>query len=166
MDTLLAIASRRDQRRYLPEPLEEEIVTRILDAGRLAGSGSNRQPWTFVLVEDRDRIEALAPAVFAPENVLGAGLVLAVVVRGTGPVSFDAGRAAQNMMLAAWNEGVASCPNGVSDPDTAAEICGADVKLVLSFGYPATPRDPESRSVAEWSARARRKPLDELVRRV
>jgi hypothetical protein len=40
------------------------------------------------------------------------------------------------------------------------------VKTILSFGYPANPRDPQSRSAEEWSARAKRKPLDELVRRV
>jgi hypothetical protein len=40
------------------------------------------------------------------------------------------------------------------------------VKAILSFGYPAKPRDPESRTAEEWSARADRKPLDELVRRV
>jgi len=170
MDTLLAIASRRDQRRYLPAPLDEEVVTRILDAGRLAGSGSNRQPWTFVIVESRDRIEALAPAVFAPENVLGAGLVVAVVVRGKGPVSFDAGRAAQNMMLAAWNEGIASCPNGFADRDAAHAALDLTEDetpaIVLTFGIPERVRDPESRTVEDWSARANRKPLPDVVRRL
>ena len=117
MDTYLAITSRRDQRRYRAGPLPDDVVTRILDAGRLSGSGSNRQPWTFLVVDSRERIEALARGVFAPGNVLGAGLVVAVVVTGKGPVSFDAGRAAQNMLLAAWNEGIASCPNGLADRD-------------------------------------------------
>jgi hypothetical protein len=61
---------------------------------------------------------------------------------------------------------VTSCPNGIRDAEAAAEICGAEVKLVLTFGYPARPRNPESRPAEEWSARANRKPLDELVRRV
>ena len=80
--------------------------------------------------------------------------------------STDTGRCLQNMMLAAWNDGVVSCPNGLKDPALAAEICGGEVKVVLSFGYPANPRDPQSRSAEEWSARAKRKSLDELVRRV
>ena len=170
VDTLLAIASRRDQRRYLPEPLADDVVTRILDAGRLAGSGSNRQPWTFVLPQTRARIEALAEAVFAPGNVLGAGLVVVVAVAGKGPVSFDAGRAAQNMLLAAWNEGIASCPNGFTDRDAAhvALDLGDDETpaIVLTFGLPERPRDPESRTVTEWSARANRRPLAEVVRRL
>jgi hypothetical protein len=68
------------------------------------------------------------------------------------------------MMLAAWGDGVVSCPNGVRDADAAAEICGGEVRAILSFGYPARQRDPSARSAEEWSARANRKPLDELVR--
>jgi nitroreductase len=170
MDTLLAIASRRDQRRYLPDPLPEDVVARILDAGRLSGSASNRQPWTFVLPETRERIEALAVTVYEPDNVRGAGLVVAVVVKGKGPISFDAGRSAQSMLLAAWNEGLASCPNGLADRDAAHAVLELaeeeSTAIVLTFGYPERPRDPESRSTEEWSARANRRPLDEVVRRL
>jgi nitroreductase len=167
VDVFLAIASRRDQRRYGPDPLPEEVVRRILDAGRLAGSAGNRQPWTFHLPRSRAVVESLAEAVFAPENVLRAGLVVAVVVSGKGPVSFDAGRAAQNMLLAAWNEGVASCPNGIKDAAAVSATLGLgeDEKpvIVLSFGHPDRVRDAASRTAEEWSARANRKPLDALV---
>ena len=159
MDTYLAIASKRDERAYAETPLPDEVVTRILDAGRLAGSALNRQEWEFVVVSDQ---EALAEAVFAPQNVRTAALVVAIV----GTRAFDLGRCAQNMMLAAWNDGVVSCPNGIKDADEAARLAGGRVGVILSFGYPARPRDPESRSAQEWSARAKRKPLDELVRRV
>ena len=67
----------------------------------------------------RARIEELARAVSVPENVLGAGLVVAVLVQGKGPVLFDAGRAAQSMLLAAWAHGLASCPNGITDRELA-----------------------------------------------
>jgi nitroreductase len=170
VDTYLAIASRRDQRRYTDDPLPAEVVGRILDAGRLAGSASNRQPWTFAVVEGRERIERLAEGVFAPENVRSAALVVAVLVTGKGPTSFDAGRAAQNMLLAAWNDGVSSCPNGLKDPEAVASALGAGEDerpvIVLTFGAPARQRDPESLPAAEWSARANRKPLDDVVRRL
>jgi nitroreductase len=170
VDTFLAIASRRDQRRYRPDPLPDELVARILDAGRLSGSGSNRQPWTFVVVESRERVERLAPCVFAPDNVLGAGLVMAVVVQGKGPLSFDAGRAAQNMLLAAWNDGVASCPNGFADRDAARVALDLPeeetLAIVLTFGLPERARDPGLRTAAEWSARANRRPLEDVVRRL
>jgi nitroreductase len=161
LDAWLAIASKRDVRKYADTPVPEDVVTRILDAGRLSGSSRNRQQWEFVVVETKQA--ELAEAVHAPENVLGARLVVAIVGEARG---MDVGRCAQNMMLAAWNDGVASCPNGIKDTDTAARICGGDVKSILSFGYPAKPRDPQSRTPEEWSAKANRKPLDELVRRV
>ena len=166
MDAFLVVASKREVRRYDAQPLEEDAIRRILDAGRVAGSASNRQNRRFVLLDDRD---AVAEAVYAPDNVRGATLVVAIVVTGKGPLGFDAGRAAQNMMLAAWNEGIGSCPNGVSDPDRMREVVGhapdEQVATVLSFGYPARPGKPEARSAQEWIARANRRPLDEIVER-
>lgn len=170
MDTYLAIASRRDERRYAPAPLPDGVEELILDAGRLAGSAANRQPWTFAVVEGRERRERLAEGVFVPENVRSAALVVAVLVAGKGPTSFDAGRAAQNMLLAAWNAGVSSCPNGLADPErvAAALEAGAEERpvIVLSFGLPARRRDPEGLPAAEWSRRANRRPLAEVVRRL
>lgn len=170
MDTFLAIASRRETRAYAERAVPGEVVERILDAGRLAGSAQNKQPWTFVVVESADRRVALAEIVYEPGNIRGAALVVAIVVTGKGPTAFDAGRAAQNMLLAAWNDGVGGSPNGIADHERAAGVFGLAeddrVAIVLSFGYPATARDPESRSAREWSARARRKALDEVVRRI
>jgi nitroreductase len=162
MDTYLAIASKRDERAYADTPVPPEVERRILDAGRLSGSSRNTQLWEFVVVGGAAQ-QRLAELVFAPDNVRGAALVVAVVGEAR---PLDVGRCVQNMMLAAWNDGVVSCPNGVRDADAAAEICGGEVKAILSLGYPARPRDPSARVADEWSARAKRKPLDELVRRV
>ncbi len=162
VDPYLAIASKRDERAYADTPISAEVRRRILDAGRLTGSSKNRQRWEFVVVSGAAK-KRLAEAVYAPENLLGAAPVVATAGEAS---SFDAGRCAQNMMLAAWGDGVASCPNGVRDPDAAAAICGAEVRAILSFGYPARPRDVAGRSAEEWSARANRKPLDELVREI
>jgi nitroreductase len=158
VDVYTAIASKRDERRYADRPIPDDVVTRILDAGRLSGSSRNLQDWEFVVVTDR---ESFAEKVYAPENVRTAALVVAIVA----PRAFDAGRAAQNMMLAAWGEGVVSCPNGIADADGAAAVVGSPPAIVLSFGYPARPRDPDSRPAEDWSQQANRKPLDEVVRR-
>ena len=157
METFLAIASKRDERRYADRPVAEDDVLRILDAGRLSGSSQNKQLWNFVVVSDT---AALADAVWAPENVQTAGLVVAIV--GDAGM-FDVGRCAQNMMLAAWDVGVVSCPNGIKDAPRAAELVGGEVKMILSFGYPVRELDVEARSAEEWSAAAKRKPLDDLV---
>ncbi|HEY3541030.1 MAG TPA: nitroreductase family protein [Gaiellaceae bacterium] len=161
MDAWLAIASKRDLRAYAQTPIPPEVERRILEAGRISGSSQNSQRWEFVVVESAK--QALSGAVWAPHNVATAMLVIAIVGDAAG---FDVGRTSQNMMLAAWNEGVASCPNGIRDHEAAARICGGDVKMIISFGYPAKPRDVDARSADEWSARAKRAPLDELVRRV
>jgi len=166
MDVYLAIASKRDTRRYAERPIPDEVVERILDAGRLSGSARNIQPWRFIVVESRQLVEQLAETVYVATNVLGAALVVVLVSRS----ALDGGRAAQNMMLAAWNDGVASCPNGMPDPARTAALLrlGEDEPplLVLTFGYTVTGRDPERHSSEEWSRRADRKPLAELVARI
>src|SRR5690242_19394836 len=111
MDTFLAIASRREVREYAERPIPEAVLRRILDAGRLAGSARNVQPWRFVVVEPRELRDRLAETVYAPDNVRGAAVAVAIVGRN----SLDTGRCAQNMLLAAWNEGVGSVPNGMPD---------------------------------------------------
>lgn len=169
MDTYLAVASKRDWRSYADRAIPEEVVDRILDAGRLAGSAVNRQPWTFVVVEDEERKQRLAETVYAASNVLGAALVIAIVTEGGGS-PLDVGRAMQNMMLVAWNDGVASCPNGMPDPAAAAEALGLEGNLqpvnVLSFGYPRRPQNPQDRGAEEWSRDANRRPREEVVRRL
>jgi nitroreductase len=170
MDARLAISSRREVRNYAETPIPPEVEERILDAGRLAGNAQNVQPWRFLIVESAETRKQLAELVFAPGNVHGAQLVVAIVVGGKGPIFFDAGRCAQNMLLAAWDQGVGSCPNGMPDPDGVAELLGLAEgerpAIVLTFGYPAKPRDPSARTPEEWSARANRKPLDGLVERL
>src|SRR5512134_42430 len=161
MEAWLAIASRREVRRYAPTPIPPEVERRILDAGRLSGSSQNRQQWRFVLVESADKRETLSGLVYAPANVRGAQLVVAIAVSGKGPTSFDAGRCAQNMLLAAWDAGVGGCPNGLPDADAVGALLGLRdgerPAIVLTFGYPASPRDPAARTAEEWSARAGRK---------
>ena len=120
--------------------------------------------------EPRPGSSASPRRVYVPDNLRRAGLVVAIVVSGKGPVLFDGGRAAQNMLLAAWSEGLASCPNGIKDADLARAALDLDEEetpvIVLTFGRPERPRDPERHTAAEWSARANRKPIDDVVRRV
>jgi len=169
VDAFLAIASKREVRRYDDAPLPAEVIERILQAGRVAGSAKNRQPWRFHVLTSPEARAEVAEAVYAPDNLRGAALAVAVTVAGKGPTAFDAGRAAQNMMLSAANDGVGSCPNGVADAGAMARVLGLDegetVATVLSFGYPARPRHPEGRPAAEWIAAADRKALEDVVRR-
>jgi nitroreductase len=170
VDTFLAVASKREVREYAGRPIPADATQRILDAGRVAGSSQNRQPWRFVVVESPELRERLAEAVYVPANVRGAALVVVIALAGKGPTAFDAGRAAQNMMLTAWNDHIGSCPNGIPDPDAVARMLdlgeGERPTVVLTFGYPARPHDPERRSAVEWIERANRKPFDDVVKRL
>jgi nitroreductase len=167
VDAYLAVVSKREVRRYAPRPLGAEAERRILQAGRLAGSSKNRQARRFVVLRAPALVEEVAQSVYASDNIRGAALVVAIVVGGKGPTAFDAGRAAQNMMLAASNEGIGSCPNGVADAERlqAAVGHGDDerVATVLTFGHPERPPDPERRSAEEWIERADRRPFEEVV---
>jgi nitroreductase len=171
VDAYLAIASRREVRSYADRAVPEEVQLRILDAGRVSGSSQNRQQRRFVWVTGRERLDRLAETVFTPSNIRGCAFAVAVAVWGKGPTSFDAGRAAQNMLVAAWSEGLGSSPNGMPDRDAAARVLGLGEgetpAIVLSFGYPArTGRDPESRSAEEWIEAADRKPFEDIVERL
>ena len=169
MDTRLAVASKRDWRSYADRPVPDDVRERILDAGRLAGSAVNKQPWTFVVIESDDAKEKAAGVVYAGDNISTCAFAVAIATpEGGFPV--DVGRAMQNMFLVAWNEGVVSCPNGMADAEAAARALSLDEGWlpvsIPSFGYPKRPQDPESTSADEWSAEANRKPLDELIRRI
>ena len=165
MDAYLAVVSKREVRSYADRGLPPEVVRRILDAGRVAGSSQNRQARRLVVLE-RVREDA-AKCVFVPANVSTAALAVAIVIGGRGPAGFDAGRAAQNMMLAAWNDRVGSCPNGVADADKLSRLLGLEdserVANIVSFGYPVREVDPARRTAEEWVAAADRKPFDETV---
>jgi nitroreductase len=169
VDTYLAVASKRDWRSYADRPVPADVQRRILDAGRLAGSAVNRQPWRFVVVESAEAKERVGATVYVADNITASAFAVAIVTEGGG-AAIDAGRCLQNMFLAAWNDGVVSCPNGMPDPGPAAAALGLEDGWlpvnIPSFGYPKRPLDSESRSAEEWSAEANRKPLDELIRRI
>jgi nitroreductase len=171
MDDYLAIVSKREVRDYADRPIEPGAVRRILEAGRVSGSSANKQQWRFFVVESADKRERLAELVYVPGNVRGAGLIVVVAMpAGSGRAFYDVGRVSQNMMLAAWNEGIGSCPNGTPDPGEVGALLGLagdeEPGIIITFGYPARPVDPESRSPEEWIARANRKPFDEVVKTV
>ena len=159
MDAYTCIISKRDTRAYDDKPIPPKALRRILQAGRMAGSAKNSQAWRFVLLEERKRKEELAACGQFAAHIPSAAAVVAVVMPKEGR-DFDAGRAAQNMMLAAHADGIATCPVSMHDQDCARRVLGLPeghrVPIVIAFGYPpATPRAPGVPRV----------PLDELVHR-
>lgn len=166
MDAYFAIASVRVVRSYTNEPISDAALNRILQAGRATGSSRNRQGWLFYVLRNRGILNALADCVFAPDNVRGCQLAIAVAVTGKG--GFDGGRVAQNMILAAWADGIGTCPNSVRDIDEARRLLGISddmsIATILSVGYPAEPVRPRDRNLDAILSRIDRKPLEEITR--
>lgn len=148
-------------REYRNAQVAEDVVRRIVDAGRLTGSSQNGQPWHFVVVTDRDTLRRVAEAVPHGRYTAGAGLAIAVAVERRNRFGLsDASRAIQSMILTAWDEGVGSNWTGFTGMRDVAAILEVpneyEVVAVVPFGYP-------TRKLGK--GRKRRKPLAEVASR-
>lgn len=163
MSVYSTIISKRDTRSFTGQPIPEDVVRRIVQAGRMAGSSKNSQPCRFVIIDDPKQREEIAKCGdFAAWVPGGTQLLVAVALTDVGTrQEFDAGRAAQNMMIAAWAEEIGSCPLSMHHVECARDTLGLPedwrVCIVVAFGYRA--RAPKS--VPE----AARLPWDDYVRR-
>jgi len=141
MEAGVCIRTKPDSREYTGQEITEESLQRILQAGRMAGSSKNTQPWHFIVLRDDARKAELAACGDFAKHVPSAPLVIAVILTPGGG-AFDAGRTAQNMMLTAWAEGITSCPVAMHHAEDAARVLGLPpghrAAIVLSFGYPAS----------------------------
>ncbi len=141
MEADVCIRTKRDSREYTGQEITDEALQRILQAGRMAGSSKNTQPWHFIVLRDAARKAELAECGDFAKHVPAAPLVIAVVLTPGGG-AFDAGRTAQNMMLAAWAEGITSCPVAMHHAEDARRVLGLPpdhrAAIVLSFGYPVS----------------------------
>lgn len=166
MDAYLAIVSKREVREYTDEAVPDAALTRLLQAGRATGSAKNRQNWEFVVIRDRGTLDAVAETCSSPANLHRCKVAIAVVMRNNQRPE-DGGRAAQNIMLAAWAEGIGSCPNTPMRRDECNALLGAPadahVSTILSLGYPAQPV-PRSSDPDAILRRIDRKPLEEITR--
>lgn len=136
------ITTKLDVRSYDTKDVSEEIQTRVLNAGRLSGTGKNMQHWRFILVRDKQNTQQLAEDSVTGGWVRGANF--AVVILTDPQLNFhkiDAGRAAEDMQLAAWSDGVVSCIYTVFKEDEMREHFEIPEDLsptiAIGFGYPA-----------------------------
>jgi nitroreductase len=154
------IRTKRAVRRYTDQPLPEEAVRAILDAGRRAQSSKNTQPWQFVAVRDKATLKHLSECGVYAGHLAGAALAVAIV--SPEPTGFDQGQAAAYMQLAAWDLGIGSCIASIYEPDRAKAILGIPsdqhFDVAIGFGYPAA---DQARPAAPRPGG--RRPLDEVV---
>jgi nitroreductase len=152
--TLLAVRSYQDT------PVPDEVVRRILEAGRLTASGMNAQPWHFVVVQDRETLRQLGQLARSGPYTAQAPLAIVVAVDKTRLAVSDASRAIQSMLLTAWSEGVGSNWVGFGGLDDVGSLLGIpdtlDVLAILPLGYPAG---------EIGQGKKKRKPLGEIAHR-
>jgi len=168
VETWDALRSRRNVREFSPEPVSEADLMTILEAGRIAPSAKNWQPWNFVVVTDREQLQELTGVWQGAWHVGGAAAVIGLVAasppddRWAGLLQYDLGHATMLMMIAAADIGIGSCHSSVQDQELARKVLGFPedhfLAYLLSVGYPA---DGPLRPLKQLN----RRPLDELVHR-
>lgn len=165
---LAALRAVRSVRDFRPDPVPEELIRPILEVARWTGSGMNRQPWTFVVVRERATLEAIARASPNAGHVAGAAVAIVIVMDGVKPEveTFDEGRAAERILVAATALGLASAIGWIT-PGARPEVAGLlgvpegrRVRTLVSLGYPG-----ETAARTRSAPGTARRPLDEVVRR-
>jgi nitroreductase len=168
METWDAMRSRRNVRQFTDQPVADEALDRILDAGRRAPSAGNWQPWDFVLVTDRAQLIELSKVWQGAGHVARAAAAIAIVApepqddRQSAILQFDLGQATYAMMIAAADLGVGTCHAAAADQDQAKAVLGFPegrfLAFILSAGYPADKPLTVLR-------RLNRRPFEEVVHR-
>ena len=143
MEVFDAVRTMLAVRDYQDKPVPPELVRWIVEAGRLTGSSMNRQPWHFMVVENRDTLRQLGALAKTGRFIAQAPLAIVVAIEKTTFSVSDASRAIQSMMLTAWSEGVGSNWagfRGLDDVKSPLRIPDdLEVLAIISFGYPAHP---------------------------
>ncbi len=158
MDTFTCIRTRREIRDYLDEPIPDESLQQILEAGRLAPSSKNSQPWHFIVIRDQTTLKKISELTPTGAHIARAPLAIAILMDAAKLPEIDGARAVQNMVLAAWDMGIGSCwvtnfyEDGVKDLLSAPQMM--KLVTVMPFGYPVE---------ANTKRKKTRKPLNEIV---
>jgi nitroreductase len=168
VETWDAMRARRNVRQFTDEPVPEQALDRILDAGRRAPSAGNWQPWDFVLVTNREQLVELAKVWQGAAHVARAAAAIAIVApepvddRQSALLQYDLGQATYAMMIAAADLGVGTGHAAAVDQDQARAVLGFPegrfLAYMLSVGYPAD----KPLAVID---RLNRRPFDEVVHR-
>ncbi len=158
MDVYDAVRTMLAVRQYKDKPLPRDLVRRIVEAGRLTGSASNKQPWHFIVVEDKDTLRRISEIATTGPYIAQAPCAIVVAVENTPLAISDGSRAIQDMMLTAWEGGAGTNWVGFMGYDEIKPLLGIpnEMKIlaIIPFGYPAEHRG---------GAKKNRKPLTEVA---
>ncbi len=165
MEVMQAILERRSVRSYRPEPVSDEVLLRLIEAGVWAPSGGNAQTWRFVVITDPAsirRVKMLSPGLLGnPPAVIAVCQDLSEAERRGASLGkemlsvMDSAMAAQNIMLAAFAEGLGSCVVRSFHPDGVRRLLKLPANIVpnllISIGVPdSIPRPPKRNLDVTW----------------
>ena len=132
------IKTKRAVRTFSEQPVNQEIIHKIANAGRLAQSSKNDQPWTFIIIQEKSTLEELSTCGPFAKHIAGATFAIAIVSQPD--YKFDLGQAAAYFQLVAWELGIGSCIASIYDPTKAKKLLQVpekyELRYALSFGYP------------------------------
>jgi len=158
MNCIEKVLNRRSIRRFKNEPVSEEVVNNILEAGRRAPSATNQQPWHFVVARDHDEKEACSFGGFNRFATDASFVVVGLYKKSEAMIEklslMDVTIALQNMVVAAWVQEVGSCWMGAFDERKLRDTLNlpADSRIVgaVAFGIPnESPIQPAKKSLSE-----------------
>jgi len=168
MEAIQALTTRRSIRRFQLKPIPPELIERIVDAGRLAPTARNVQPWEFVVVTDAGRRAEIAEITDYGKFIAEAPACIVVLSKPTKYFLEDGAAATTNMLNAAHALGLGACwVAGDKKPytDRIVKLCGApkDMRLIalIAVGYPDENPNPEKRPLEEvlhWESFGRKQP--------
>ena len=154
MEFIEVITKRRSIRKYKPDPVPEAKMRKLYEALQRAPSGSNRQDYTFIFVEDEEKRQRIASEAGHQEFLAEAPVLMVAVCQPGG--AFNVAIAVDHMILAATDEGLGTCWVGWFEREPVRRILGIpeskEVPILVPIGYPD--EAPEARS---------RKTLEELI---
>ncbi|OBI49746.1 nitroreductase [Mycobacterium kyorinense] len=166
MEAWDAICARRNVRQYTQQPVSDDDLNRIAEAGWRAPSAKNRQPWDFVIVTDRAQLQELSTVWQGAGHIASAAAAIALVIpvppndRRRVTDQYDVGQATMAMMIAATALGIGTGHSSVGDQGKARAILGVPdehlVAYLLGVGYPA---DRELKPIRKPN----RRPFSEVV---
>ena len=158
-----AVRSRLTVREFKPDAVPDLVILKLLEAGRLAPSSRNLQPWHFIVIKNKDTLRRIAEIASSGRFIADAPMAIAIAMENADRAELDAGRALQQMELVAWEEGLGACFVGlrvVEQNRAVKRLLGipdsAVLVTILPFGY---------RKDAAMGAQGRRnrKPLAQIA---
>jgi len=157
MDALEALYTRRSVRRFKPEGVDRSLLERIVEAGKMAATARNVQPWEFVVVTEERTRKEIAALTDHGKFIADCPACIATFCQQTKYYLEDGCAATQNMLVAAWALGLGSCWVAGDKKAYAEDIrrllqVPAGYKLVslIALGYPvSSPLPVPKRPLAE-----------------